>query len=231
MARTKIRGSVQLNANLLDLNDTPTTYAGSGDYLIKVNTAADAIEFADVDSIVPPSTWVSEAFVSNGTTRIYTLNKTPMTGSIIVSYSGVVLTVGAANDYTISGTTLTLDDDLVLDNGANINVFYVTQDGVTTRGLRNWFIMDSNYTAVNGDHIIFDATSGMEITLPASPSLSDEVAFLDGPGNGSTSLPVIKRNGSNIMGAANDLTIDLNNKGFRLVYSNSTWGWKLYPLL
>ena len=229
MARTRVRGSQQLNAELVDLNDTPSSYTGSGDYLVKVKSSIDGIEFVDKDTIIPPATWVNEIFTSDGSTRIYTLTNTPNTDSIIVTLEGMALSIGASNDYTVSGTTLTLDNSLSLESGMKIDVNYVTSDGIATPGLRNWFIITENYTAINGDRIVIDATSGLEVTLPVNPSLSDEVYFMDANGDFATTLPVIKRNGQNIMRLAEDLTIDVNNAGFRLVYTNSSWGWLIFP--
>jgi len=229
MARTRVRGSQQLNADLVDLNDTPSSYTGSGDYLVKVKNTTDGIEFVDKDTILPPVNWVNEIFTSNGTQRIYTLSNTPNTDSLIVTLEGMALSQGASNDYTISGTTLTIDNSVDLESGMKIDVNYVTADGIATPGLRNWFIVDENYSAVNGDRMIIDATSNLEITLPTSPSLSDEVSFMDGPGDFATSLPVIKRNGEKIMRLAEDMTIDVNDAAFKLVYSGSTWGWLIFP--
>jgi len=229
MARTKVRGSQQLNAELLDLNDTPSTYSGSSDYLVKVNNSANAIEFVDKDTIIPPVTWVNEIFTSDGTTRQYSLQYSPTSGSILVSLEGMSLSIGASNDYTISGTTLTLDNNVTLESGMKIDVNYVTTDGIATPGLRNWKIIDQNYSATNGDRLILDATAAMEVTLSATPILSDEIYFLDGPGNFATSQPVIKRNGNKIMRLSEDMTIDVNNAGFRLVYSGATWGWLIFP--
>jgi len=229
MARTRVRGSQQLNAELLDLNDTPSSYSGSGDYLVKVTNSADAIEFADKDTIFPPVAWVNEIFTSNGTQRVYTLSNTPLNGSIIITLEGMALSIGGSNDYTVSGTTLTIDNSVDLESGMKIDINYVTSDAIATPGLRNWFIVDEDYTAVNGDRIILDSTASMEVTLPAGPTLSDEVYFLDGPGNFSTSLPVIKRNSEKIMRLSEDMIIDVDDAGFRLVYSGSSWGWLIFP--
>jgi len=229
MARTRVRGSQQLNADLIDLNDTPSSYTGSGDYLVRVKSTTDGIEFVDKDVILPPVSWVNEIFTSDGSQRVYTLSNTPNASSIIITLEGMALSIGASNDYTVSGTTLTIDASVDLESGMKIDVSYVTSDGIATPGLRNWFTVDEDYTAVNGDRMIIDATSSLEIELPVSPSLSDEVYFLDGPGDFATQLPVVNRNGEKIMRLDENMTIDVNNAGFRLVYSGSAWGWLIFP--
>jgi len=229
MARTRVRGSQQLNADLIDLNDTPSSYTGSGDYLVRVKSTTDGIEFVDKDVILPPVSWVNEIFTSDGSQRVYTLSNTPNTSSIIITLEGMALSIGASNDYTVSGTTLTIDASVDLESGMKIDVSYVTADGVATPGLRNWFTVDEDYTAVNGDKMIIDATASLAIELPVSPSLSDEVYFLDGAGNFASNLPVVDRNGEKIMRLDENMTIDVDNAGFRLVYSGSAWGWLIFP--
>jgi len=55
--------------------------------------------------------------------------------------------------------------------------------------------------------------------------LGDEVAIIDGASNAATNNITIARNGSNIDGAAADLTIDVDGAATSLVYYNSTYGW------
>ena len=65
------------------------------------------------------------------------------------------------------------------------------------------------------------------MTLPAAPSLGDEVSIVDAVGNAGTDNITVGRNSLNIQGAAADLTISTNNAAITLVYSDSTNGWRL----
>lgn len=82
-----------------------------------------------------------------------------------------------------------------------------------------------NYTAVAGDRLIVDTSNTVTITLPASASLSDEIRIIDGTGNASINNITVARNGHNIEGLAQDLTVNVNRAAFGLVYYNATQGW------
>lgn len=90
----------------------------------------------------------------------------------------------------------------------------------------SWVTKTSAYNALNGDRIMVDSTGGaFTITLPSSPNMGDEVAFLDAAGYCGTANVTVDRNGSNIMGLAQDLDIDTDDASFSLVYYNASRGW------
>jgi hypothetical protein len=63
------------------------------------------------------------------------------------------------------------------------------------------------------------------INLPASPSVGDEVHFIDSGNNLASNNLTIGRNSSNILGSASDLVVSTNTAAFTLVYVNATRGW------
>jgi hypothetical protein len=65
--------------------------------------------------------------------------------------------------------------------------------------------------------------AGNNLNLPATPSIGDEVAFLK---TGVINFSVL-RNGSNIMGLAENLLVDWNDLPVTLKYLNSSIGWRL----
>jgi len=89
----------------------------------------------------------------------------------------------------------------------------------------------AGYTALNNDRIFVDTTGGaFGIDLPATPSVGDNVRFVDVAGNFNTFALTIGRNGSNIMGAASDLTLSTQYEGLLLVYSGATYGWVIQEI-
>ena len=125
---------------------------------------------------------------------------------------------------TVSGTGVTLpvaSTNLVYSDGTNINLG-IRHKGYVTPG--------ATYTTVNGDQVLVD-TSGsgigapVTINLPASPSVGDEVHFIDSGNNLASNNLTIGRNSSNILGSASDLVVSTNTAAFTLVYVNATRGW------
>ena len=69
---------------------------------------------------------------------------------------------------------------------------------------------------------LYILTASLILTLPASPIASDVVNISN---QSATLTCVIERNGKNIMGLAENLTVDRLNAGFKMIYTNSTYGW------
>lgn len=122
-----------------------------------------------------------------------------------------------------SGNTFVINPDR--------NVFLST-DGtnwfeIQTQG-SDWLTKTGTYTAFAGDKIFANTTGGaFTITLPASPTIGDEVRFVDLANHFDTNNLTVGRNSEKIDGATSDLTVATEGAAFALVYSGSTYGWKL----
>jgi len=83
-----------------------------------------------------------------------------------------------------------------------------------------------NYNAQINDRVLCTA-GGITITLPASNTLTtgDTVQVIDVAGVSGSSNITIARNGANIQGLAENLTLDINNAAPILVYTGVTYGW------
>lgn len=93
---------------------------------------------------------------------------------------------------------------------------------------KSWVIKTGAYTAVSSDRLLCNTTSAsFTITLPASPVAGDKISIADYTGTFATNNLTVGRNGSNIMGLAEDMTISTNNVKIDLVYIDSTEGWIL----
>ena len=84
----------------------------------------------------------------------------------------------------------------------------------------------TSYAAAINDRVLCTA-GGITITLPISTSLTvgDTVQIIDVTGAAGSSNIIVARNGANIQGAADNLTIDINNAAPILVYTGATYGW------
>jgi hypothetical protein len=100
---------------------------------------------------------------------------------------------------------------------------------VDNTGGTDWqAVKTGNFTASAG-HGVFANTSGgaWTLTLPASPSLGDEVSFVDYAGTFDTYNLTIARNSSKIHGADEDLTVSVERAANTLVFTDATQGWLL----
>ena len=85
------------------------------------------------------------------------------------------------------------------------------------------------YTAIHGDVIFGETSNGgggtIQVNLPASPSVGDEVAVIDTRGTWNSNNCTIGRNGQPINTATSDLTLSTNGQAITLVYVDATRGW------
>ncbi len=89
-------------------------------------------------------------------------------------------------------------------------------------------IKTGTYTASADDEIYASTAGGAwTLTLPPSPSLGDTVRIVNLDNSFETYNLTIARNSSNIMGVADDMTVNVN-ASFALKYSDSTNGWVIY---
>jgi hypothetical protein len=140
--------------------------------------------------------------------------------------SGCTATVGggAGKTVTVDATTVTLGrcgGTVSLASGA-------TQSGFGRTGTVDWCTTakTSPFTAVNGDGFFVNTTSGsITVTLPASPSAGDIVAFKDYANTWDCNAVIVCRNGSKIRGDCANATLSTEAQSVTLIYVDGTKGW------
>jgi hypothetical protein len=172
---------------------------------------------------------------SNGAVTI--TGNTDITGNIALKTQGAIVFEDSAggefaaikaNATTTSYTlvlppaTGTADQVIVTDGSGNLS--FVDNTGGTS-----WVaVKTSLFTAVAGEGYFCDTSSAaFTATLPATPTLGDEVTFVDYAGTFDTNNLTVGRNSENIQGSAADLTVSVERAGLTLVYSGATQGWLL----
>ena len=125
-----------------------------------------------------------------------------------------------------------VDADLfIVDDGAGGTNRKVAASRIKTYigGGTQWqAVKTSNFTASAGQGVFCNTTSAaFTLTLPASPSIGDEVTFVDYAGTFDTNNLTIGRNSEKIHGATEDLTVATERAANTLVYTDSTQGWLL----
>lgn len=86
--------------------------------------------------------------------------------------------------------------------------------------------VSSNITLAAANKYFVDTTSARTLTLPASPSLGDEIVIFDASGTVFTNNITVARNGSKINGISDNAIIDINGSRATLTYTGSTYGWR-----
>jgi len=140
---------------------------------------------------------------------------------------GITLTPKGAGTVTIDALTFPAADgtaDQVLTtNGSGVLSFVDNSGGTSWQAVKT-----TTYTAAAGEGVFANTSGGAwTLTLPASPTIGDEVSFVDYAGTFDTYALTIGRNSENIQGAAADLTVSVERAANTLVYTDGTQGWLL----
>jgi hypothetical protein len=158
----------------------------------------------------------------------------------IVSLNGVIQSPTSA--YTISGSTIVFSDaltasdsiDFILVLGDVLSIGTPSDGTITsaklasgTDGLFAWqSVQTTGFTAVAARAYPCNTTSAaFTVTLPASPSVGDQVLLLDYAGTFDTNALVVSPNGNKIEGGTASLQLSGDREGVTLTYIDSTQGW------
>lgn len=115
-----------------------------------------------------------------------------------------------------SGDTLTIPSGATLQNCGTATGFGISFCTTTKT---------SPFTATAGKGFFINTGSAVTVTLPASPSVGDELIVVDATGCAATNNITLGRNGSKIKGACRDAKLNVDRGGLRIVYSGSSQGW------
>ena len=165
-------------------------------------------------------TWVAADGLNIGSQKELRLQDT--TGGEYIGMKAA----GATTSYTLTmPAAVATSNDQILTSTTGGVLSWVDNSGGTS-----WqaVITADPSTATAGNGYFCNTTSAaFTVTLPASPSLGDEVTLVDYAGTFDTNNLTVGRNSEKIQGTAADLTVSVENAGFTLVYSGSTYGWQL----
>jgi hypothetical protein len=160
----------------------------------------------------------------------------------IVSLNGVIQSPTSA--YTISGSTIVFSDALTASDSidfilvlGDVLAIGTPSDGTVTSaklasgtdGLFAWqSVQTTGFTAVAARAYPCNTTSSaFTVTLPASPSVGDQVLLLDYAGTFATNNLTINPNGLKIQTGTGNRVIATNRIAITLTYVDSTQGWLL----
>lgn len=111
---------------------------------------------------------------------------------------------------------------------------YLTSDGTSSSWgtITSSFVpmtastLNTNTTLTSNNKYYVNTSATRTLTLPASPTLGDEIYVYDASGTAATYNITIARNSNLINGNAGNLILDVNGAAISLSYTGSTYGWK-----
>jgi hypothetical protein len=220
-----------------------TTFSATdkGDKLV-IATANDGTnpDIKEVSLASPPG---------GSNTQIQFNNSGSFGGSANLVWDGSNLNIGAQGDLRLQDSTggeyiaqqaaaTTTSYTLTWPAGVAAGNGYVLKS--TTGGVLSWeeasaggtswqaVVTSATKAAVAGEGYFLNTTSNaITLTLPSSPSIGDEVSFVDYAGTFDTNNLTIARNSQKINGATSDLTVATERAANTLVFTDATQGWLL----
>jgi hypothetical protein len=131
----------------------------------------------------------------------------------------------STTSYTLTWPAATGSADQILTTNGSGVLSFVDNSGGTA-----WQAVSAAATinVASGNGYFLNTTgNAITATLPASPTIGDEISFVDYAGTFDTYNLTVARNGKNIQGAAADLTVATERAAFTLVFTDGTQGWLL----
>ena len=221
-------GNVLIHLNGFMLKET-VDYTASNGTSVVLNTSADSGNELAITSF-------SGGKVSAGGINTFSFiadsGQTTFTGS---DENGTNLDYSAGNTQVFLNGILLDDADYTATNGSSIvlasaadSADYINVASYHMLQSSVWNASSTNVNASAGDKLFIDVSSGtVQVTLPAGPSMGDEIRIIDGEGNAATNNIIVARNGSKIQAGDSDFIIDFDRAGLGFVYYNATNGWVL----
>jgi len=191
------------SANITTLTGTTATYT-SATVTNLGSTSANITTLTGTNISATSLTLTNALKVAEGGTGI---DSTPTNGQLLIGNgSGFALSTLTAG----TGMTITNNAGSITLASAGLPVVTVTAS--------------TAITAVAGNHYVLTAATTATVTLPASPTISDTIYVTVA---NSLTTNVIARNGKNIQGIAEDMTLNAPYASAQLRFTDNTEGWIL----
>lgn len=167
------------------------------------SSSLDATFATDADVTSLSSSVASD--ISTNTDNITTLNsKTLVSGSSQIDLGSATGTAANATSASFATTA-----SFALSSGG----------GLTAQTASTSLTMSANIA-----YVVTGTAAPITMSLPASPTVGELIKFA----NMDDRATLLGRNGNNIMGLAEDMTLNVEQVSFDLVYVGPTAGWTIY---
>jgi hypothetical protein len=121
-----------------------------------------------------------------------------------------------------SGDTFTIPAGVTISNSG-------TASGFGSSGEISWdtTVKTGDFTGVSGVGYFVNTAGGtVTVTLPSSPSAGNVIGISSYNNSASTNPITVARNGSNILGSAENFTVAKGNAAVQFIYIDGTVGWQ-----
>lgn len=199
---------------------TPVTYSAdapsspvTGQIWVESDSSADSFD---------PNIINRQSFTATAGQTVFTTSQTFIEGYEQVYFNGMLLL--RTTDYTTSNS-----NTVTLGSAAAVNdiVEVISITNLNSYSPNPYSSISSNTNLAAGYRYYVTSSSALTLTLPANPSRNDQISILDASGNAATYNITIARNSKLINGNAGNFIIDSNGFWASLIYTGSTYGWKV----
>ncbi len=176
----------------------------------------------------PINAYIRQAFTPTANQTSFTTSSSMITGSEQVYLNGILLVRGS--DYTTPDSTT-----ILLTTGAAVGDSFEVMglNAITTSGvLANYkqeinLAISSNTTLVTGYRYFVNTSAARTLTLPANPSVGEEIVVIDATGTAGTNNITVNSNSNKINGTVQNVTIDVDGAAVSFIYTGETYGWRV----
>jgi hypothetical protein len=213
---------VYLNGVLLNASD----YTASSGTAIVLATAAGAGDIVEVIAMSVSSVGTASNISGGAASQLVYQTGTNTTGFIANGTTGQALISNGSSAPSFGTLSVDGGGTGLTAPGASGNV--LTSNGSawvsSAPAGGSYVVKTANYTAVVGDNILADTSSGsFTITLPASPSTGGVISIVDSKGTFTRNALAINPNGNTINQDSTTLYVSNTGFGFNLIYNGSDW--------
>ena len=152
-------------------------------------------------------------------------NSAPQFNSLIVP------TGNTAQRPTVTAGQIRFNTDLGTLESANGVYWANVGSGSASSGGVSWIPTTQNTSFIaitNTGYFVNTRNSGVVATLPATPSIGDNITFVDFNQSFSVNNLVLYPNGNKILGNTTNASITVSGQSLAIVYSGSSQGWVNY---
>jgi hypothetical protein len=209
----------------LDVNTFSITSTSNGNITLQPNGTGDVVLSADTVKIGDANT--DAVLTTDGTGDITISTNSGSNSGTVKIFDGVngniEITPNGSGVVKLDGISYPIADgsagQALVTNGSGVLSF-------ASAGLAWQSVQTTGFTAVKGNAYPCNTTSaGFTVTLPASPSVGDQVLLLDYAGTFDTNNLTINPNSNKLEGGTGNLVLSGDREGVTLTYIDSTQGW------